>query len=155
MAALRFQNVYGPGMPRHTPYAGVASLFRASLEQGQPAQVFEDGRRQRRNFVHVNDVTVAVVAAAGADLRPGVTPLNIGSPRITTIGEMAEALTEALGGHDPTITGRYRLGDVRHITADCTAAECVLGWRAEIDLTCAIRSLLPRPAGHRDAPAGR
>ncbi len=67
-----------PGCRAHTPYAGVASLFRASLEQGQPAQVFEDGR-QRRNFVHVNDVAGAVVAAAVADLPPGVTPLNIGS----------------------------------------------------------------------------
>ena len=43
--------------------------------------------------------------------------------------------------------GRYRLGDVRHITADCTAAECVLGWRAEIDLTSGIQSLLAGPAG--------
>ena len=146
VAALRFHNVYGPGMPRHTPYAGVASLFRASLEQGRPAQVFEDGR-QRRNFVHVNDVAAAVVAAAGADLPPGVTPLNIGSPRVTTIGEMAEALTAALGGPDPTITGRYRLGDVRHITADCSAAERVLGWRAGIDLTSGIQSLLAGPAG--------
>ena len=90
VAALRFHNVYGPGMPRDTPYAGVASLFRASLEQGQPAQVFEDGR-QRRNFVHVNDVARAVVAATVANLPPGFTPLNIGSPRVTTIGEMAEA----------------------------------------------------------------
>ena len=67
VAALRFHNVYGPGMPRHTPYAGVASLFRAALEQRRPAEVFEDGR-QRRNFVHVTDVARAVVAAVTADL---------------------------------------------------------------------------------------
>ena len=146
VAALRFHNVYGPGMPRHTPYAGVASLFRASLEQGQPAQVLEDGR-QRRNFVHVADVAGAVVAAAVADLPLGVTPLNIGSPRVSTIGELAERLTAALGGPAPAITGRYRLGDVRHVTADCSAAERVLGWRAEIDLTTGIQSLLARPLG--------
>jgi dTDP-L-rhamnose 4-epimerase len=141
VAALRFHNVYGPGMPRDTPYAGVASLFRASLEQGQPAQVFEDGR-QRRNFVHSEDVARAVVAATEVDLPFGLTALNIGSPRITTIGEMAESLTAALDGPAPEITGRYRLGDVRHITADCSAAEQVLGWRAEIELTAGVGSLL-------------
>ena len=141
VAALRFHNVYGPGMPRDTPYAGVASLFRAALEQGRPAEVFEDGR-QRRNFVHVTDVAQAVVAAVGADLPVGLTPLNIGSPTITTVGEMAEGLTRALDGPDPVITGRYRLGDVRHITADCTAAERILGWRAEVDLDAGIQTLL-------------
>lgn len=141
VAALRFHNVYGPGMPRNTPYAGVASLFRASLEQGRPAEVFEDGR-QRRNFIHVGDVARAVVAAVGAELAPGVTALNIGTSHVTTIGEMAAGLTAALHGPDPVITGQYRLGDVRHITADCRAATRVLGWRAEVELPEGVASLL-------------
>lgn len=141
VAALRFHNVYGPGMPRNTPYAGVASLFRSSLEQGRPPEVFEDGR-QRRNFVHVTDVAAAVVAAISAELPGGLTALNIGSPNITTIGDMARGLARALGGPDPVVTGRYRLGDVRHITADCSAAERVLGWRADIELAEGISSLL-------------
>ncbi len=140
-AALRFHNVYGPGMPRNTPYAGVASLFRASLERGEAPQVFEDGG-QRRNFVHVTDVARAVVAALTADLPAGVTALNIGSPRVTTIGEMAAELASALGGPDPVTTGRFRLGDVRHITADCSAAETALGWRAQINLADGIATVL-------------
>ncbi len=141
LAALRFHNVYGPGMPRNTPYAGVASLFRAALEQGRAPEVFEDGR-QRRNFVHVADVARAVVAALGASLPSGLTALNIGSPRVTTIGEMARELSRALNGPDPVVTGRYRLGDVRHITADCRAAEQILGWRAAITLSDGIADLL-------------
>jgi dTDP-L-rhamnose 4-epimerase len=140
-AALRFHNVYGPGMPRDTPYAGVAALFRSSLEHGEPPQVFEDGR-QRRNFVYVSDVARAVVAACTADLPPGMTPLNIGSPTVTTIGAMAAALSRALDGPEPVVTGRYRLGDVRHITADCSAAEAALGWRASVGLDEGIRRLL-------------
>jgi dTDP-L-rhamnose 4-epimerase len=140
-AALRFHNVYGPGMPRDTPYAGVAALFRSSLERGEPPQVFEDGR-QRRNFVFVSDVARAVVAACTAELPPGMTPLNIGSPTITTIGDMAAALSRALDGPEPVVTGRYRLGDVRHITADCSAAETALGWRASVGLDEGIRRLL-------------
>ena len=145
-SALRFHNVYGPGMPRNTPYAGVASLFRASLEQGQPPQVFEDGG-QRRNFIHVEDVARAVLAASVVELPPQLTSVNIGSPRVTTIGEMAQALSNALAGPAPVITGRYRLGDVRHITADCSAAETVLGWRAGIGLADGIASVLADTAG--------
>ena len=141
VAALRFHNVYGPGMPRDTPYAGVASLFRASIEQGQPPQVFEDGR-QRRNFVHVDDVAQAVLRAAAVDLPAGVTAVNIGSPNVSTIGEMAVTLAHALHGPSPVVTGRYRLGDVRHITADCTAARSLLGWQAEITLADGIARLV-------------
>jgi len=145
VAALRFHNVYGPGMPQNTPYAGVASLFRSSLERGEAPQVFEDGR-QRRNFVHVTDVARAVVAALTAPLPGGLTALNIGSPRVTTVGEMASELAIALGGREPVVTGRYRLGDVRHITADCTAAERVLGWRTQIELREGVADLLAHQA---------
>ena len=62
VAALRFHNVYGPGLPIDTPYAGVATLFRFRLAHGDPPLVYED-REQRRNFVHVDDVAEAVVAA--------------------------------------------------------------------------------------------
>jgi dTDP-L-rhamnose 4-epimerase len=140
VAALRFHNVYGPRMPRNTPYAGVASLFRSSLARGEPPQVFEDGR-QRRNFVHVVDVAAAVVRSLGAPLPEGLTPINIGSPAITTVGELAAALSGTVGGPTPVITGRYRLGDVRHITAECCAAEKILDWRAEIDLARGLTTL--------------
>src|SRR4029453_17822205 len=60
--ALRYHNVYGPGMPRDTPYAGVAAIFLSALDRGEPPRVFEDGR-QRRDFVHVRDVASATAAA--------------------------------------------------------------------------------------------
>ncbi|HEY5821086.1 MAG TPA: NAD-dependent epimerase/dehydratase family protein [Propionibacteriaceae bacterium] len=132
VAALRFHNVYGPGMPRDTPYAGVASLFTSALLRGEAPRVFEDGG-QRRNFIHVDDVAAAVVSAVDAELAPGVTPLNIGSPWVITIAEMAQTLSRTHHGPAPVVTGEFRLGDVRHITADCRAAEQVLGWRASID----------------------
>ena len=68
--ALRYHNVYGPGMPRDTPYAGVASFFRSALAAGRAPRVFEDGA-QRRDFVHVRDVAGATVAALEAARRPG------------------------------------------------------------------------------------
>ena len=140
VAALRFHNVYGPGMPRDTPYAGVASIFTDSLLRGDPPRVFEDGC-QRRNFIHVSDVAAAVLAALRARLPAGLTPLNIGTPWVMTIGEMATELSRELGGRAPVVTGEYRLGEVRHITADCSAAERVLGWRARIDLATGLADL--------------
>ncbi len=52
---LRYHNVYGPRMPRDTPYAGVASIFRSAIERGEAPRVLEDGH-QLRDFVHVRDV---------------------------------------------------------------------------------------------------
>jgi dTDP-L-rhamnose 4-epimerase len=54
---------------------------------------------------------------------------------------MAAALSRSFGGPAPVVTGEYRLGDVRHITADCSAAERVLDWRAHIDLAHGLADL--------------
>ena len=65
VVALRYHNVYGPGMPRDTPYSGVAAMFRSAVERGESPRVFEDGG-QMRDFVHVDDVARANVLALDA-----------------------------------------------------------------------------------------
>ncbi|MCZ4602426.1 NAD-dependent epimerase/dehydratase family protein [Streptomyces sp. Lzd4kr] len=130
--SLRYHNVYGPGMPRDTPYAGVASFFRSALARGEAPRVFEDGN-QRRDFVHVHDVAEANVAALEAEPHPGaLTAYNTGSGEPHTVGEMARALAAAHGGPEPVVTGEYRLGDVRHITADSARLRSELGWKARV-----------------------
>ena len=71
-----------------------------------------------------------------------MTALNIGSGRVSTIGEVAAALTDAVGGPPPVVTGDFRLGDVRHVTADSAAARRVLGWSAEIALRDGVHDLI-------------
>jgi dTDP-L-rhamnose 4-epimerase len=129
-AMLRYHNVYGPGMPRDTPYAGVASIFTSALRNGQAPQVFEDGR-QRRDFVHVRDVAAATVLACEMHTA-GVTAFNVGSGTPRTVGEMAQALARSLKGPSPVVTGRYRLGDVRHITADSSRLRAALRWQPTV-----------------------
>jgi dTDP-L-rhamnose 4-epimerase len=131
---LRYHNVYGPGMPRDTPYAGVASIFRSAVARGEAPRVFEDGG-QRRDFVHVADVAEANRAALEA--LPGRGPgsvrcYNVGSGSVHTIGEMAAALAAAGGGPAPEVTGEYRLGDVRHVTADSGRLRAELAWRPSV-----------------------
>jgi dTDP-L-rhamnose 4-epimerase len=127
---LRYHNVYGPGMPRDTPYAGVAAIFTSALRKGQAPQVFEDGG-QRRDFVHVRDVAAATVLACEMHAS-GVTAFNVGSGTPRTVGEMAEALAASLKGPSPVVTGCYRLGDVRHITADSSRLRAELRWEPKV-----------------------
>ncbi|MFG3020019.1 NAD-dependent epimerase/dehydratase family protein [Streptomyces sp. NPDC048254] len=137
--SLRYHNVYGPRMPRDTPYAGVASFFRSALARGAAPRVFEDGR-QRRDFVHVRDVAAANAVALEARPEPGaLTVYNTGSGEPHTVGEMARALAEAHGGPRPVVTGEFRLGDVRHITADSSRLRAELGWKAEVGFAEGMR----------------
>jgi dTDP-L-rhamnose 4-epimerase len=134
VVALRYHNVYGPGMPRDTPYSGVAAIFRSALEAGRAPRVFEDGA-QRRDFVHVGDVARANVAAlAATEAGSGLRAYNVASGRPTTVGEMATALARVLDGPEPVVTGEFRMGDVRHVVASPARAATELGFRARIDL---------------------
>lgn len=132
--ALRYHNVYGPGMPRNTPYAGVASIFRSALASGQAPKLFEDGG-QRRSFIHVDDIASANLAALQESLRPGAAfrAYNVGSAQVHTVGDLAAALAAASGGPEPVCTGEFRLGDVRHITASSARIRAELGWRERWD----------------------
>jgi dTDP-L-rhamnose 4-epimerase len=141
VAALRYHNVYGPGMPRDTPYAGVASIFTSALRRGQPPRVFEDGG-QRRDFVHVSDVAAATVDAAEHELPAGqLRAYNVGSGIPRTVGELAAALSRALDGPAPVVTGEFRLGDVRHITADSSRLRTELGWQPRRDFDAGMSEL--------------
>ncbi len=130
VTSLRYHNVYGPRMPRDTPYAGVASIFASSLAGGRAPQVFEDGG-QTRDFVHVRDVARANLRGLLAEEPvPGAFNVCSGHPR--TVGDMARALHAAYapGTPEPEVTGQYRLGDVRHVFASAERAREVLGFSA-------------------------
>ena len=130
VTALRYHNVYGPRMPRDTPYAGVASIFRSKLEAGQAPLVFEDGG-QRRDFVHVTDVAHANVLALTADT-PFHGALNVATGAPRTVGDMAAELARAMDGPPPQVTGAWRAGDVRHVFASTDLAREALGFEAKV-----------------------
>ncbi|MBI1376145.1 MAG: NAD-dependent epimerase/dehydratase family protein [Frankiales bacterium] len=130
VVSLRYHNVYGPRMPRETPYAGVASIVRSACERGEAPRVFEDGG-QRRDFVHVHDVARANVLALTAPGRVGGA-FNIASGHVCTVREMAEAVAAGCGpgAPAPVVTGEHRVGDVRHVTASPARAAEAFGFRA-------------------------
>ncbi len=144
-AMMRYHNVYGPGMPRDTPYAGVAAIFTSALRRGEAPRVFEDGG-QRRDFIHVRDIAAATVAACEQHTQ-GVAAFNVGSGTPRTVGDMAQALATALAGPVPVVTGGYRLGDVRHITADSRHLRDALGWAPRVAFEDGMNELAHAQAG--------
>ncbi len=144
VTALRYHNVYGPRMPRDTPYAGVASIFRAASAAGPAPRVFEDGG-QRRDFVHVRDVARANVIALQRTV-PGAFNVASGTPR--TVLDMARALAEvcdAPADAAPRVTGEWRAGDVRHVVASPQLAEERLGFRAQEDFAAGMAEFATAP----------
>ncbi|MGH3862870.1 NAD-dependent epimerase/dehydratase family protein [Actinokineospora sp.] len=143
--ALRYHNIYGPRMPRDTPYAGVASLFRSCLERGEAPTVLEDGA-QRRDFVHVADVAMANALAVATAVDPGtLVPVNICSGTPHTVGDMAIELSKACAGPPPRVVGGARPADVRHIVADPSAARALLGFTAKVPFSVGVREFATAP----------
>ncbi|HEX5617591.1 MAG TPA: NAD-dependent epimerase/dehydratase family protein [Solirubrobacteraceae bacterium] len=141
-SALRYHNVYGPRMPRDTPYAGVASLFRSALAAGGVPRVFEDGG-QLRDFVHVRDVARANVLALTGEAT-GTFNVASGTPR--SVLDMARALTRAVApDRAPVVTGDWRAGDVRHVFASPDAAAERLGFRGDEDFYAGMREFAAAP----------
>jgi dTDP-L-rhamnose 4-epimerase len=132
--ALRFFNVYGTRQALSNPYTGVLAIFASRLLNGNPPLIFEDGR-QMRDFVHVSDVARACRLALEVEAARDQV-FNIGSGRQYTVLEIAGAMSEVLGrkGSQPEITGRYRVGDIRHCVADISLARRVLGYEPQMPL---------------------
>jgi dTDP-L-rhamnose 4-epimerase len=143
VTALRYHNVYGPHMPRDTPYSGVAAIFRSELEKGTVPKVFEDGG-QMRDFIHVDDIAAANLAGAESDTG-GFAAYNVCSGRPISILEVATELCTARGEAAPAVTGQYRSGDVRHIVADPARAADQLGFRAAVDPRDGLREFAFAP----------
>jgi dTDP-L-rhamnose 4-epimerase len=152
--SLRYHNVYGPRMPRDTPYAGVASIFRSALARGEAPRVMEDGR-QRRDFVHVTDVAAVNALALVADPGPGagrLTALNVCSGEPHTVGDLAATLAAAMDGPEPVVVGGARAGDVRHVVASPARARELLGFHAGVRFADGVAAFATDPL--RDSAVG-
>ena len=116
--AFRFQNVYGPGQSLRNPYTGILSIFSNQLRQNLPINIYEDGN-ESRDFVFVDDVARACIR--GMELRDIFSVINVGSGRSTSVLELAYALKRSWQSYSPvTVTGAFRVGDIRHNYADLT-----------------------------------
>lgn len=135
--ALRYQNVYGPGQSLKNPYTGILSIFSTLLLQGKDVNVFEDGK-ETRDFVFIDDVVAATVAAIDADVTGQA--FNIGTGEATDVITVASALKDAYGkGGDIKISGNYRVGDIRHNFACLTRARDALGYSPRVSFSDGVK----------------
>lgn len=115
---LRLQNVYGPGQSLRNPYTGIISIFSNQMRQNLPVNIYEDGS-ESRDFVYVDDV--ADVCAKALSLTSSPTLVNVGSGYPTRLLDLASTLRNAWGSTSVmTVSGDYRIGDIRHNWADNT-----------------------------------
>jgi dTDP-L-rhamnose 4-epimerase len=139
--ALRFFNVYGTRQALSNPYTGVAAIFCGAMLNGTSPVIFEDGR-QRRDFVHVSDIVSACLLGLTKD-RAIDEVFNIGSGEDISILELYSVLANALAfGAGPQLTGRARVGDIRHCWADIGKARELLGYRPRVFFNDGVSELI-------------
>jgi dTDP-L-rhamnose 4-epimerase len=134
--ALRLQNVFGPGQSLRNPYTGVLSVFSTELRHGNRLEVYEDGL-ESRDFVYVDDVVDALLAGIESDV--DAEAINVGTGRPVSILDVAGRLKDVYGSSSEIeISGRFRLGDIRHCFADLARAKAALGFEPHVSFESGI-----------------
>ncbi|QBF27918.1 NAD-dependent epimerase/dehydratase family protein [Pseudomonas tructae] len=135
---FRLQNVYGERQSLNNPYTGILSIFSTKIRRASELPLFEDGA-ESRDFVHVDDVTDAVLAGLTVDQAPNAV-INVGSGIATSVKEVAEELSRAFGKEpNVVVTGQFRIGDIRHNYADITRLKNLLGVNPKVTLQQGLR----------------
>ena len=128
--AFRYQNVYGPGQSLKNPYTGILSIFSTQIKNGNGINIFEDGK-ETRDFVFVNDVVDATILGIEKE-EANNEIFNVGTGVPTDVITVANGLIKNYGIDVPvTISGNYRLGDIRHNYADLTKIKNKLGFEPQ------------------------
>jgi len=115
--ALRYSCTYGPRQSLFNPYTGVIAIFCTRLLNGLAPIVYEDGG-QTRDLCFVEDIARANLLAATTDTLDGL-PVNVGSGRATSVGDLAGIIANQLGVHiSPLARGEFRPGEIRSLISD-------------------------------------
>jgi dTDP-L-rhamnose 4-epimerase len=129
--AFRYQNVYGPGQSLKNPYTGILSIFSTQIKNGNGVNIFEDGK-ESRDFVFIDDVIDATILGI-ENQEANNQVFNVGSGRPIDVISVANGLISNYGVNVPvTISGNYRLGDIRHNYADLSKIRSKLGFEPKV-----------------------
>lgn len=135
--ALRYQNVYGPGQSLSNPYTGILAVFSTRILNGNAIEIFEDGL-ESRDFIYIDDVVDASILAMFNE-NANNQVFNLGTGVATPVKNIAEQLLKLYGKTvEIKITGRYRVGDIRHNYADMTKIKQLLGYEPNVDFSTGL-----------------
>jgi dTDP-L-rhamnose 4-epimerase len=136
--AFRYQNVYGAGQSLSNPYTGILSIFSTRIKNGNDINIFEDGK-ESRDFVYVDDVVNATILGIENDAANGEI-FNVGLGQAIDVNTVASTLVNAYSSDSTiTVSGSYRLGDIRDNYADLTKVKAKLGFEPKVDFAEGIR----------------
>lgn len=137
--ALRIFNAYGPGQPLPVSYPPVIPQFLRQILEGGSLVVHGDGR-QTRDFVYIDDVVDALIAAATAEAAGQI--INVGSGVETSINELVTILEEVTGREAHVIYNPDANPGVSRMVADLSRAQRYLGFTPRVSLREGIRRML-------------
>ncbi|MDX4975369.1 NAD-dependent epimerase/dehydratase family protein [Myroides odoratimimus] len=136
--AFRYQNVYGPGQSLKNPYTGILSIFSTQIKNGNGINIFEDGK-ETRDFVFIDDIVDATILGLEKE-EANNQVFNVGTGVATDVITVAKGLASNYGIEVPiSISGNYRLGDIRHNYADLTKINALLGFKPKVDFMTGLR----------------
>jgi dTDP-L-rhamnose 4-epimerase len=136
--AFRYQNVYGPGQSLKNPYTGILSIFSTQIKNNNGINIFEDGK-ESRDFVFIDDVIDATILGIEKE-EANNQVFNVGTGVATDVITVANSLINNYGIQVPvTISGNYRLGDIRHNYADLTKIKSKLGFEPKVDFQTGLK----------------
>ena len=136
--AFRYQNVYGAGQSLSNPYTGILSIFSTQIRNGNGIKIFEDGK-ETRDFVYIDDVVDATIRGLEMEEANGEI-FNVGTGEATDVLTVANTLIKAYDIDVPvTVTGNFRLGDIRHNFADLTKINSKLSFVPQVSFEQGIK----------------
>ena len=136
--ALRYFNVYGPRQRPDSAYAAVIPLFISALREGRSPEIHGDGL-QSRDFAFVGDVVAANIAAAGAPAEAvSGRAYNIAGGQERSLLDLLEIIRAVLGVETEAVHVAPRAGDVRHSSAELTAAIADLAYDPKISFEAGL-----------------
>jgi dTDP-L-rhamnose 4-epimerase len=146
--AFRYQNVFGPGQSLSNPYTGILSIFSTRIRHGKGINIFEDGK-ESRDFVYVDDAVEATIRGIEHEVLLADV-FNVGSGVATDVLTVAYTLQELLGCKVPTeVSGKFRLGDIRHNVADLTKVRAILGFEPTAGIQDGLKRFVSWVLGER------
>ncbi len=131
VVTYRYQNVYGPGQSLSNPYTGIISIFSTRIKNNNEINIFEDGK-ESRDFVYIQDVVDATILGVEKE-EANYNVYNVGSGKRTTVLEVMESLSREYNVNAKyTVSGNFRLGDIRDNYADLTKISSDLGFKPKV-----------------------
>ena len=146
--SLRIFNAYGPGQHIPASHPPVVSYFLRQATRGGTLVVHGDGN-QTRDYVYVDDVVSAMVAAATAPNVNGLV-INVGSGVETSLRGLTKLILEVTGSSANIVYNSQTSAGVSRLCADLSLAAQKLNYKPAIRLEEGLRLTLQRDLRYKN-----